>query len=291
MAHTFDNTGFETAGAGLGLADKWTFVFFVLGDEYASYDATVPEPVEDFEEEWGNGDTYYEMPDGSVAASYDTSPAEPVEDFEEEWSNEPHFWTLPSAVLAAYDTAPEDYEDFEEEWLSNEDDITEFSGPELTAASYDVGMAEAFEDYEEEWDSNEDDISEFAGPELSAALFDGEAVEDFEEVDLRMQTIELSALGADGDQYIVKVNGLQTYVVSDSVGPLSVFRNTLVTYINALAVNVVASADTGNKIKLRSQVSGDTFQLAVQTTGTAGMIILPPPDKTMIWSQTGELDL
>lgn len=291
MAHTFGNTGFETAGTGTGLADKWVFVFFVLGDEYASYDTTLPQPVEDFEEEWGNADTFYEMPPGSVVAAYDTTPPEPVEDFEEEWNNEPHHWTLPAAILAAYDTTPEDYEDFEEEWLSNEDDIAEFAGPELTAALYDLAPNEPVEDFEEEWQSNEDDIAEFAGPELLAALFDGEEVEDFEEVDLRMYTVEITDIGADGDVYKVKINGVPVVYEATGVGPTTAIRDIIVGYINAAVLGVDASSDGGSKMKLRASISGDVFQLQVEGTGSAGIVLLPSPDKTLYWTQTGELDI
>lgn len=293
MAHAFENIGFETAGTAPGLADKWTFVFAVLGDQYASYDVSLPQSFEDFEEEWGNTDSFYEMPDGAVAALYDLTPAQPLEDFEEEWNNEPFYWVFPAGVDATYDIAiPQSFEDFEENWQNNEDDKWEFVLMDLSSAVYDPGGPEAVEDFEEEWGDNEDDIFEFSGGELVAATFDGEDYEDFEEVDLRMHTIEVLAVGADTDRYKITVNATLVEYEATGVGTLDSIRDILVDYVNAAAAGAVASADGAGKMKLRSVFSGDALQVQVATSGDlAEMILLPPPDKTLYWTQTGELDL
>ena len=154
MAHAFSNIGFETAGATPGLASGWSCAIFATAEEYASYDVTVPEPVEDFEEEWAtnNEDGTFVLT-ATAAASYDVAQPEPYEDFEEDWSNTPFSLSLLSVAVAAYDIlSPEDFEDFESEWDSNETDITEFVGPgtDITVSSYDLVVPEAREDFEEE---------------------------------------------------------------------------------------------------------------------------------------------
>lgn len=294
MAHSFTNTGFETTGGAPGLASGWTFVYFCTAEEFAAFDATVPEAVEDFEEEWSNTDTFWEMPGGAVTANFDTSPAEAFEDFEEEWDNEPHAWLLSGGVSATFDTGvPESVEDFEEEWAAdNELDETEFDPGDLTAANFDIGILEAVEDFEEEWRLNHLDLTEFTGGELIAATFDLQTVEDFEEVDLRMQTVEVTAVGADGDTFVLTVNGADIVYNATGAGTINDTRDILITKVNAAAAGAVTSADGLGKIKFRSKVSGDELSLKVLTTGvTAKMVLLDPPDKTMGWTQSGECDL
>lgn len=289
MAHAFANIGFETAGASAGLASGWTCVFFATAEEWAAYDVTTPEPWEDFEEEWSGNEAHYWTLPATATASYDTTPAEPREDFEEEWDNEPHYWELASTATAAYDVALTSFEDFEDEWDDNEDGVFEFAGGELTAANYDVGVPEAREDFEEEWKSNEDDITEFT-VELVTGTFDGENYEDFEEIDLRMYTAEVTAAGADSDTLTVFVNGVPVTRNCTGVGTPDSERDFLVDAINAAVLGAVAEADGSGKIKLRATNSGDTLAIKVEATGaTAKIVLLAPPDKTLYWTQTGEL--
>lgn len=218
MAHTFVNTGFETAGATPGLASGWTVAIFATAEEYASYDVAVPEPVEDFEEEWSSNEDGSFVLTATTAAVYDVAQPEAYEDFEEDWSNTPFFLTLPVVAVASYDTlTPEDFEDFEEEWKDNETDVAEFIGlgVDIAAAAYDLGVPESREDFEEEWRSNEDDITVFVGvgTDLVRATYDGENFEDFEETDLRMQnnnakgTISMANAGpnTNGSQFFINV--------------------------------------------------------------------------------------
>jgi antitoxin (DNA-binding transcriptional repressor) of toxin-antitoxin stability system len=294
MAHTFVNTGFETAGATPGLASGWTVAIFATAEEYASYDVAVPEPVEDFEEEWSSNEDGSFVLTATTAAVYDVAQPEAYEDFEEDWSNTPFFLTLPVVAVASYDTlTPEDFEDFEEEWKDNETDVAEFIGlgVDIAAAAYDLGVPESREDFEEEWRSNEDDITVFVGvgTDLVRATYDGENFEDFEETDLRMQTVEVTHIGADGDKLIVTVNGNPVERLCTGAGTVDTERDFLLTAINA-AVLADASADGTGKIKLRALVSGDALTVKVEATGTSAKIILQaPPDKTQYWTQTGEL--
>lgn len=291
MAHAFSNIGFETAGALAGYALAWTVVVVATAEEYAGYDTTLTQAYEDFEEEWasGNQDTYWTLA-SSTAAAYDTTPAEAYEDFEEEWDNEPHSTELPATATASYDSTPEDFEDFEESWDSNEDGVFTFDGGDTTAASYDTGAPETKEDFEEEWQDNEDSIFEFDGGDVLAGSFDGESVEDFEEVDLRMQTVAVTAIGADADTLTVIVNGVPVTRVCTGVGTLDTERDFLIDGINAAVLGADASADGTGEIKLRSTNSGDPLSIKVESTGTLAKIeLLPPPDKTLYWTQTGEL--
>lgn len=295
MAHAFANIGFETAGASPGLASGWSCAIFATAEEYASYDVTVPEPVEDFEEEWAtnNEDGAFVLT-STATASYDIAQPEPYEDFEEDWSNTPYSLTLLSVALAAYDTAPADFEDFEEEWSDNEDDKTQFlgGGIDLNVVLYGFVFFYAFESFEEEWRDNEDDISSFVGvgTDLVVGTFDGESVEDFEEVDLRMYTAEVTAIGADGDQLIVYVNGSPVIRECTGVGTVDTERDFLVTAINAAVLGAEATTDGTGKIKFRAAVSGDALSIKVEATGAAAKIVLlAPPNKTLYWTQTGEL--
>lgn len=293
MAHAFTNTGFETAGAAPGLASGWSFVYVCTAEEFAAYDATTPEAVEDFEEEWGNSDLFWTLPPGALAASYDSLPPEAVEDFEEEWSNTPHVWTLSGGASADYDAVVEAFEDFEEEWAGgNQDDVTIFGLGDLTAAVYDFMTPTEEEDFEEEWSGNEGDISEFAGPELVWGSFDGESFEDFEETDLRMHTVEVLAVGADGDKYTLTVNGSTIEYLATGVGTVDTIRDILLNKVNAAGAGAVASTDGTGKIKLRATVSGDPLTVKVSASGTLAEIeLLDPPDKSLYWTQSGEIDL
>ena len=296
MAHAFSNIGFETAGATPGLASGWSCAIFATAEEYASYDVTVPEPVEDFEEEWAtnNEDGTFVLT-ATAAASYDVAQPEPYEDFEEDWSNTPFSLSLLSVAVAAYDIlSPEDFEDFESEWDSNETDITEFVGPgtDITVSSYDLVVPEAREDFEEEWRDCEDDTNVFVGvgTDLVRATYDGENFEDFEETDLRMYTVEVTGVGADGDKLIVYVNGSPVERLCTGVGTFDTERDFLIDEINAAVLGADASADGTGEIKLRASVSGDALSIKVEATGaTAKIILQAPPNKTLYWTQTGEL--
>jgi hypothetical protein len=292
MPHAFTNVGFETAGATPGFASGWTCAIVATAEEYASYDVAVPEPVEDFEEEWaGNEDSGFVLTD-TATASYDVAVPEPFEDFEEDWANTPYSTTLPIVAVASYDSTAEDYEDFEESWKNNQDDINVFAGADITEAAYDLVAPEPREDFEEEWRHCEDDVTAFAGvgTDLVTATFDGQDYEDFEEVDLRMCTVEVTAVGADADQYIIYVNGSPVSRTCTGVGTLNSERDFLINSVNAAVLGASATADGTGKIKFRSTVSGDPLSIKVESKGVlAKIVLLAPPDKTSYWTQTGEL--
>ena len=296
MPHAFANIGFETAGATPGLASAWSCAIFATAEEYASYDVTVPEPVEDFEEEWAtnNEDGAFYLVSASAAA-YDVADPEFYEDFEEDWSNTPFSLSLLSVVVADYDfVTPDDFEDFENEWAFNETDITEFVGPgtDITVSSYDLVVPEAREDFEEEWRDNEDDFTDFVGvgTDLVLAAYDGQDFEDFEETDLRMYTVEVTGVGADGDKLTIYVNGSPVDRLCTGVGTFNTERDFLIDAINAAVLGADATADGTGEIKLRASVSGNPLSIKVEATGaTAKIILQAPPNKTLYWTQTGEL--
>lgn len=294
MAHAFTNIGFETAGATPGLASGWSCAVFATAEEYASYDVTLPEPVEDFEEEWATNNEAGTFVLGTTsAASYDVAQPEAYEDFEEDWANTPYATELPVVAVAAYDIlSPDDFEDFENEWDDNEFGVFAFDGGGLTVSSYDISVPEAREDFEEEWRDCEDDITGFVGvgTDLVLATYDGENFEDFEETDLRMYTVEVTGVGADGDKLIVYVNGTPIERLCTGVGTFNTERDFLVDAINAAVLGADASADGTGEIKLRSSISGDPLSIKVEATGaTAKIILQAPPNKTLYWTQTGEL--
>jgi hypothetical protein len=294
MAHTFANIGFETAGATPGYASAWTCVFVATAEEFAGYDVAVPEPWEDFEEEWSTNNEAGKFNWSQVTAStasYDVTPAQTFEDFEEEWANEPHLWALAVTGTALYNTALDPEDAFEWGWNSNQNDVFDWGDiPSTATASFDAGAPEAREDFEEEWRDNEDDITEFTGGDVLAGTFDGENFEDFEEVDLRMYTFEVTDVGADGDRLIVYVNGAPVERQCTGVGTVDSERDFLVTAINAAVLGATVSADGTGKAKVRATTSGDSLSIKVEATGANAKIVLnTPPDKTAFWTQTGEL--
>lgn len=292
MAHTFTNLGFETAGASAGLAAGWTCVFFATAEEFAAYDVAVPEAWEDFEEEWATNNEDGAFTLGTVVvASYDVVPAVGYEDFEDEWANTTHSWVLVSVLTAAYNTALDAYEAFESEWNDNEDGVFDWADVvTIATASYDLVVPESQEDFEEEWRSNEDDITEFSGGDVVTGTFDGQNFEDFEEVDLRMQTVEVVAAGADGDELIIYINGSPVVRQCTGVGDEDDERDLLVDLVNAAVLGAVASAGGSGQLVLRAAVSGDALSVKVEATGAVAKIALnTPPNKTLYWTQTGEL--
>lgn len=177
---TFQNLGFELAGAAPGLAAGWTLSFLASAEELAGY-APVPErPQEDFERAWlGNESFLFAFaPAGVEPALYDDGP-ESIEDFEEGWSQNETFLTELASISAAdYDPGAgtklvEDYDGF---WAGNESFLFALTPGDLAAAP--------LEAFEAGWRSNESFIFAFAPGNLSAALYDApgptDAFEDFE---------------------------------------------------------------------------------------------------------------
>jgi hypothetical protein len=177
---TFQNLGFELAGAAPGLAAGWTLSFLASAEELAGY-APVPErPQEDFERAWlGNESFLFAFaPAGVEPALYDDGP-ESMEDFEEGWSQNETFLTeLASIAAADYDpgAGTKLVEDYDGLWAGNESFLFAFTPGDLAAAP--------LEAFEAGWRSNESFIFAFAPGNLSAALYDApgptDAFEDFE---------------------------------------------------------------------------------------------------------------
>ena len=179
---TFQNLGFELAGAAPGLADGWTLAFHSGAEEIAGYDPAPERPAEDFERSWSGNDAFmFAFEPGDVEpALYDESP-ESVEDFEEGWlQNESFLRELASTAAADYDPGPGTklVEDFDGLWAGNESFIVAFAPGDLAAAPLEV--------FESGWRSNEAFLFAFAPADLSSASYDAagvaEPVEDFEEL-------------------------------------------------------------------------------------------------------------
>lgn len=180
-APTFQNLGFELAGATSGLAEGWALALQASAEEIAGYGA--PErPQEDFERAWsGNDDFIFAFAPTSVEPGlYDDTP-ESVEDFEEGWDqNDTFLRELASVDAADYDpgAAVKLVEDFDGFWNGNESFLLAFAPTDLSAAQLDA--------FESGWRSNESFLFAFAGGDVSVASYDAagtaEAIEDFEEL-------------------------------------------------------------------------------------------------------------
>ncbi len=135
-APTFQNLGFEDAGAAPGLAEGWTLSQLASVEEIAGYG----------------------------------SPERPQEDFERGWTNDDFLFALAQAVIgpAIYDDVPESVEDFNEGWSQNEAFVRELASAE--AADYDPsGGTKLVEDFDGLWAGNDAFLFAFAPDDLSAA--------------------------------------------------------------------------------------------------------------------------
>lgn len=154
---TFQNQGFELAGAAPGLAAGWTLAHQASVEEIAGY-APAPERAQgDFERGWlGNESFVFAFaPSVLEPALFDETP-ESVEDFEENWSqNETFLRELVSQGAAEYGPGPKLVEDFDELWDGNE----AFAPADLAAAP-----TEAFESG---WRSNESFLFALAPGDLA----------------------------------------------------------------------------------------------------------------------------
>lgn len=180
---TFQNVGFESAGAAPGLAAGWTLALLSSAEEIAGFGPTPERAHEDFERAWLANETFHFSlsPLSTEPALYDDDPPESVEDFEEGWSqNEDALSELASIDAADYDPGPgtELAETFDGQWANNEAFLTSFAPTNLSAASP--------EPFETGWQSNGTFVFAFAPGQLSAASYDAagaaEPVEDFEEL-------------------------------------------------------------------------------------------------------------
>lgn len=177
---TFQNLGFELAGAAPGLAAGWTLAFRSSAEEIAGYAPPPERPHDDFERGWlGNESFVFAFaPSGLEPALFDASP-ESIEDFEEGWSQNESFLTELSSIAAAdYDpgAGTKLVEDFDGLWAGNESFLFAFAPADLAAAP--------LEAFEAGWRSNESFVFIFAPANLGAALYDApgptDAFEDFE---------------------------------------------------------------------------------------------------------------
>jgi len=190
-APTFQNLGFESAGATPGVALGWLLALQASAEEIASYAPSPDRPQEDFERAWlGNDDFLFAFaPTSTEPALYDPAP-ESIEDFEEDWSqNESFLFELGSIAAADYDPgAPTKLvEDFNGLWAANESFLFAFAPADLSGAP-----TEAFESG---WHTNQSFLFAFVPANLNAASYDAagtpEPVEDFEELwpNVRMTTV------------------------------------------------------------------------------------------------------
>ena len=177
---TFQNLGFELAGAAPGLAAGWTLALQASVEELAGYALTPERAQEDFERGWlGNESFVFAFaPSALEPALYDDAP-ESLEDYEEGWSqNESFLRELVSVAAAEYGPGPKLVEDFDELWNGNESFLFSFAPADLSAAPT--------EPFESGWRSNESFTFAFQPADVSAAIYDsagvGEPVEDFEEL-------------------------------------------------------------------------------------------------------------
>ena len=179
-APTFQNLGFEEAGAAPGLAEGWTLAQLASVEEIAGYGS--PErPQEDFERGWSNDDFLFSLAQEVIGpALYDDVP-ESIEDFEEGWSqNEAFVRELGSVEAADYDpgAGTKLVEDFDGLWAGNEAFLFAFAPSDLTGIP-----TEAFE---AGWRGNESFLFAVGASDVSAASYDAagaaEPVEDFEEL-------------------------------------------------------------------------------------------------------------
>lgn len=181
-APTFQNLGFETAGAVPGSAASWLLAFQSTAEEIAAFAPAPERPQEDFERAWlANEDFVFGFGPTSLEPSlYDPSPKS-IEDFEEDWSqNETFLFELASIAAADFDpgSGTKLAEDFDGQWATNEAFLFAFSPSDLSA--------EPTEAFESGWRSNQSFVFAFVPADLSAASFDAagtpELVEDFEEL-------------------------------------------------------------------------------------------------------------
>jgi hypothetical protein len=177
---TFQNLGFELAGAAPGIAAGWALDFLASAEDIAGYGPAPERAQEDFERGWLDNDSFVFAfaPTALEPALYDDAP-ESIEDFEETWSqNESFLRELVSIAAAEYGPGPKLIEDFDELWAGNEAFLFSFAPGDLSAAPT--------EPFESGWRSNESFVFAFQPADISAAIYDsagvGEPVEDFEEL-------------------------------------------------------------------------------------------------------------
>ena len=183
---TFQNLGFELAGASPGLAAGWTLAFRASAEEIAGYVPAPERPQEAFERGWLSNESFVFAfaPGGLEPALYDESP-EFIEDFEEGWSHNEAFLTeLASSAAADYDpgAGTKLVEDFDGLWSANETFLFAFATGQLAAAP--------LETFEVGWRSNESFVFGFAIANLSAALYDAPGpTEPFENFENKWSTL------------------------------------------------------------------------------------------------------
>jgi hypothetical protein len=274
IASTFDNLGFETAGATPGTALHWSLdaIDTVVVEFVAAWGAT-PIDLEGFEQEWNNDGYKFAFVDGDIVAPLfdtDVSEGEGKEDFEEGWSgNEHYLFAASSEEQASFDTGltPEPVEDFEEGWSSNES--YDFTLPSTTAASFDVAIAsQAFEDFEDGWrgtGAGNDYLTTLSSS--TAASFDAggtpEAFEDFEETyqDLQVTVAPATDLFTAGSNHGLSAGNKVTFRLIGA-GALPAGINAAFVYY------VIASGLTTTQFKVSVASGGSAVDVTDAGVGT-----------------------
>jgi hypothetical protein len=186
---TFQNLGFESAGATPGSALGWLFAFQSSAEEIAGYAPAPERPQEDFERGWvDNQDFVFSFaPTAVEPALFDSAPKS-FEGFEQEWAgNESFLFELASITAADYDPGPgiklvEDYEGF---WASNQSFLFAFAPGNLVAAP--------IEAFESGWRSNQTYLFAFAPANLSAAQY-GSPPQAFDGFEVSWPTVRMKTL-------------------------------------------------------------------------------------------------
>jgi len=270
VAATFENLGYEVAGAAPGDADAWTWTSGMADELVAIWGTGAPRAdQEDFESEWSSNEGYlFAFEDGDLLAptfDSDVSDGEGFEDFEEGWGGVEHYhFALPATATALFDSfSPEAVEDFEEEWDGNEGyDLTLGAA---TLAEFDAGSPQEVEDFEEEWSGNE--AYDFTLGAATAASFDDggtpEDVEDFEETYQDLQVV------VDPSTDLFTASGSHGLSAGDLVTFRLVGPGALPAGINASFVyHVIAGGLTATDFKVSVAAGGSAANVTDAGAGT-----------------------
>lgn len=133
-----------TIGESFDWFDSWSDVYAGTFAGFEDQTASLKD-FEAFEAGWGNY-PYGEVFNAGTASTFDAGVPETVEDFEEEWSSNETWTDTFAGTAATFDGTSDEFEDFENGWFSNEAWTDTFAG---TDADFDSTDADPAEDFEE----------------------------------------------------------------------------------------------------------------------------------------------